>query len=379
MIMKKFVISLFMTAALFTGAAASDRNDGNVNEAVKYAKSLQDAFASVAEKALPAVVTIKTAKKIKQYYYLPERRVSPFGFRIFTPGRIIQQESKPIYSGQASGFIINEDGYIITNCHVVKEQTDFKVILNSGEEYNAGIVGMDPDTDIAVLKINVDKKLPYLKFADPESVKVGHYAIAIGAPYGLGQTVTTGIVSYKGRTAGMNHYENYIQTDASINPGNSGGPLLNLDGEVIGVNDFILSPPNSRGNIGLAFAIAGKLADNIATQLIQSGKADKPWIGIAMNKLPENQLPDQLDNGVMIAGVQQDSPAETAGLQAGDIIYEINGIKVSNPQDIVKLILNQVPGNIINVSYLHNSELKKVNIKIGIRDNYVINGLWRKR
>jgi serine protease Do len=375
--MKKLV--LYLTVIMgFTNVIGSDKNN-KTSEAVNYAKSLQNAFASVAEKALPAVVTIKTAKKIKQYYYLPERRVTPFGVRIFTPGRIIQQESKPIYSGQASGFIINEDGYIITNCHVVKEQTNFKVILNSGEKYDAGIVGMDPDTDIAVLKINATKKLPFLRFADPESVKVGHYAIAIGSPYGLGQTVTTGIVSYKGRTAGMNHYENYIQTDASINPGNSGGPLLNLDGEVIGINDFILSPPNSRGNIGLAFAIAGKLADNISSQLITSGKAYKPWIGIALNKLSQKELPDSLKNGVLVAGVQKNSPAATANLQKGDIIYKINNITVSNPQDIVKLLLNQIPGNVINVSYLRNKKLHNIDIKVAIRDNYVFNSTWRKR
>jgi len=350
------------------------------NETVlDYAKSLQNAFANVAEKALPAVVTIKTAKKIKQYYYLQQRRMSPFGIRIFPRGRVIAKESPPIYSGQASGFIINRDGYIITNCHVVKEQTNFKVILNSGEEYSAGIVGMDPDTDIAVLKINSEHKLPYLKFADPKTIKVGHYAIAIGSPFGLGQTVTTGIVSYKGRKTGMNNYENYIQTDASINPGNSGGPLLNLDGDVIGVNDFILSPPNSQGNIGLAFAIAGKLAENTATQLIDSGKADKPWIGIAMNPISKEQLPESINSGVFVAAVQKGSPAAKAGLAVGDIIYQIADVKVNKPEDIAKAVMNQIPGNIVKLSFIRNQKNYDLDIKLGIKDNFVFNRIWRKR
>ena len=157
-------------------------------------------------------------------------------------------------SGQGSGFFIREDGYILTNYHVVRNQDSFWITTHSGEEFPAQVVGIDPPTDLALLKVNEKKKFPVLKFAEGNSVEIGHWAIAIGAPFSLSRTVTVGIVSNKKRNGvGMNLYESYVQTDASINPGNSGGPLLNINGEVIGVNDFILSP--SVGNIGLSFAI----------------------------------------------------------------------------------------------------------------------------
>ena len=245
-----------------------------------------------------------------------------------------------------------------------------------GKEYKGEIVGMDPETDIAVLKIDTGYKLPYLKFSDPDSVKVGHFAIAIGAPYGLGQTVTTGIVSYKGRTTGLNPYENYIQTDASINPGNSGGPLLNIEGEVIGVNDFILTPPGSKGNIGLAFAISGNLAENVSKQLIESGKAEKPWLGVAMNSLSNDEL-QRLGNGVRLVSIGSQSPADLGGLCVGDIIKSIDGKEVKEPADIKRIILSHNPGDSINVSLVRNEMEEKLKLKIGVRKNNINNQYCR--
>jgi serine protease Do len=340
--------------------------------AVKQAISIQNAFAEVAEKALPAVVIVKTAKKIKQYFYVyprSDRNSNRFNRRFFRGPHILEKESdEPIPSGQASGFIINEDGYIITNYHVIKDQSDFKIKFFNGEEHEAKIIGFDAETDIAVLKIDVKKKLPYLEFADPKSVKVGHYTISIGAPFGLEHTVTSGIVSFKGRSAGMNLYENYIQTDAAINPGNSGGPLLNLDGKVIGVNDFILSPPGSSGNIGLGFAISGKLAQKVAKQIISTGKAEKAWIGIVMQSIPKDIAEKQkLRNGVFVNALFKGGSAHKAGIRIGDIVTKIGDTDIADPEDLTQSILNHLPGDKIKITLTRSSQEQVLDVELGSR------------
>ena len=374
--MKNMRFKVFCLCFLFVSFLCKGQD---LKESLKYARMMQDVYADVAKKALPAVVTIKTARRIKQYYYVPQRRnvpLSPFGYNFFHRGKIVEKDSPPMFSGQASGFIINPAGYIITNCHVIKGQTNFIIKLNNGKEYKGEIVGMDPETDIAVLKIDTGYELPYLKFADPDTVKVGHFAIAIGAPYGLGQTVTTGIVSYKGRTTGLNPYENYIQTDASINPGNSGGPLLNIEGEVMGVNDFILTPPGSKGNIGLAFAISGNLAENVSKQLIESGKAEKPWLGVAMNSLSNDEL-QRLGNGVKLVSIGAQSPADLGGLCVGDVIKSIDGKEIKEPADIKRIILSHRPGDKININLIRNETEDNLTLKIGVRKRNINNQYWR--
>lgn len=376
--MTKRLLILFFIFALFIESYAEEQEDSDFSFAYK----LQNTFATVAEKALPAVVIVKTAKRIKQYYYLsPDYGGFPHPF-FRRPRQIFEKESNPIPSGQASGFILNQDGYILTNYHVIKEQSSFKIAMLNGEEYNAKIVGSDPETDIAVLKIDAKKKLPFLKFADPKTVMVGHFTIAIGAPFGLEHTVTTGIVSYKGRTAGMNLYENYIQTDAAINPGNSGGPLLNLKGEVIGVNDFILSPPGSQGNIGLGFAISGKLAQHIATQLIAKGKAEKPWIGIAMQNLsPKIKNKNGIKHGVLVQALHNDGPADAAGINVGDIITQINGTQINTHEDVKQSVINHLPGDEMTITVKRKGIEKIMTVKIGSRPETNLNkyDYWRTK
>lgn len=368
---RRFLILLLATSLFSSGYAQIDKNEG-----ISIAEKLQDTFANVAEKALPAVVIIKTSRRIKQYYYLNPGYDS-FSYRFFRrPRQILERESQPIPSGQASGFILNEKGYILTNYHVVKDQSDFKIAMLDGDEYNAKIVGVDPETDIAVLKIKTAKKLPFLKFADLKTVKVGHYAIAIGAPFGLNHTVTVGTVSFKGRSTGMNFYENYIQTDAAINPGNSGGPLLNLKGEVIGVNDFILSPPGSQGNIGLGFAISGKLAEHVAKQLISKGKAEKPWIGIAMQ---DNTTLSTGNNrpGVMIVGILKESPAEKACLKVKDVILKIDKEKITKPDEINRIIATHLPGDNISLEIERDEKTIVKMVELGSRPEQLFrHNMW---
>ena len=207
------------------------------------ARTLQNDFSRIAEQSLPSVVVIRTGRTFRAWrragiadrlheYYYPSRA--------------------KIATGQGSGFFVNEKGHILTNYHIVKGQEFFRVTLHDGREFEGKLVGSDPLSDLAVLKIEYPGKTPYLTFADSEKVKAGHWAIAIGAPFSLSHTVTVGVVSFNQRTVGLNAHENFIQFDASINPGNSGGPLLDIDGRVIGVNDFILSPQG--GNIGLGFS-----------------------------------------------------------------------------------------------------------------------------
>jgi serine protease Do len=249
--------------------------------------------------------------------------------------------------GQGSGFFITDEGHIVTNWHIVKGQSEFTVILKNGEKHQAKVVGVDPKVDLAVIKVDLDRKTPFLKFADVKKVKTGHWAIAIGAPFALDYTVTAGIVSNIGRDVGMNVYENYIQTDAAINPGNSGGPLLNLEGEVIGVNDFIMtSSSKGGGSVGLSFAIASDLTEHVLKQLIEKGEVSRAWLGIAMSDLPDEMaLQMGIAEGVVVTGVHPNDPAEIAGIKRGDVIVGMDGKKVRNSREFRKSILNYNPGD----------------------------------
>ena len=306
----------------------------------KNALSLQESFVETARSASPAVVVIETGKN----YILARNRYN------YVPGK------SPLFQkpeNQGSGFLVSEDGYIVTNNHIVREQDFFTVKLHDGRSFKAKLTGTDPASDLAVLKIENKGKFPYLKFASGKDVKVGHWAVAIGAPFNLEHTVTAGIVSHKKRAMGLNLYENYIQTDASINPGNSGGPLLNLKGEVIGVNDFILSPAG--GNIGLSFAIDGDMAENICNQLIKRGKVSRPWLGVALANLTDDmKKKNKVNRGVLINGVYKNSPAELYNVQGGDIILEINGEKVTSPAEAQQEIHKVDPGAVISLQILHN-------------------------
>ncbi len=317
------------------------------------AERLQTDFSNAISKSMPAVVLITAQKRIGV--------VSPYSNIYDYRRRRIDYLDIP--SGQGSGFFIREDGYILTNYHVVRNQDSFWITTHSGEEYPAQVVGIDPPTDLALLKVNEKKTFPVLKFADSNSIEIGHWAIAIGAPFSLSRTVTVGIVSNKKRSGvGMNLYESYVQTDASINPGNSGGPLLNIRGEVIGVNDFILSP--SGGNIGLSFAISSEIAEGVARELIARGHVERPWLGIVMQALDRDAKKQlNLDHGVLVAQIFRGSPA-AGRLRRGDVILKANSRVISAPHDLQGIVFSLTPGASLKLEVLRGSTVQEIDLSV---------------
>lgn len=259
--------------------------------------SLQESYAKVAEKAFPAVVVILNC----QYNGCGDLR----------------------HIANGSGFFVRNDGVLVTNYHVIEGADVLGVRLLDGKLLPASVIGTSKATDIAVLKVAVEGKVPYLQFADTSKVKVGHCTIAIGAPLSLSHTMTTGVVSFKGRKLGVNNYEDFIQTDASINPGNSGGPLLNIDGLVIGVNNCAIMP-GGNGSIGLNFAIDAKLVQRILGTLLNKGLKERPRIGMTVEELPRG------GKGVKVTAVFKKSAAEAAGIKVGDIITAIDNTPVQD-------------------------------------------------
>ncbi len=319
------------------------------------AAATQSMFASAIQRSMPAVVLITAQRMVGV--------VSPY-FDFSSARRRIDYMEVP--SGQGSGFFIRKDGYILTNYHVVRDQDSFWITTHDGSEYRAQVVGVDPPTDLALLKIKSDKKVsfPVLEFADPETLQIGHWAIAIGAPFSLSRTVTVGIVSNKKRNGvGVNLHENYVQTDASVNPGNSGGPLLDINGRVIGVNDFILSP--SGGNIGLSFAISSEIAGRVAGELIAKGRVERPWLGVTLGALDREMkrkynLPH---GGVLIGQVFRNSPA--AGiLRSGDVVVKANGREIATPSDLQGCIFSSKVGSVIEMELLRSGSRKTVKVTV---------------
>lgn len=354
---KRLLVSIVFAVSMFSGVFFTGASDE--------AKKLQDDFTAVAEKAFPAVVVINVKKEI------PEADAYQWGnqenpFFNFQPKRFRGRKNSetPKIEGKGSGFIVNENGYVITNFHVADGGDEISVKLYDGREFKAEVVGMDQKTDLALLKINSDTKFPVLKFADSDKVKVGHWSIAIGAPYSFDYSMTVGIVSQKGRSVGINAYENYIQTDAAINMGNSGGPLLNLDGDVIGVNDFIVTGNGySQGNIGLGFAIPSNMVKDVMEQLMKGGKMIRPWIGIGMEPMsPEMKKQAKTETGVMVREVHVGNPADKAGIEPGDVIVAVDGQPVNLPKDVQFAVLKHNPGDKIVFTVLREGKKQDITI-----------------
>ena len=308
-------------------------------------------FTAPIERAMPAVVCISN-----------QRIVSRRGW-----GRSAQYYEVP--AGQGSGFFIREDGYILTNYHVASGANALLVTDHEGREYHANLVGADPTSDLAVLKVEPPKgkKFMALAFANPRNIRLGQWTIAIGAPFSLEHSVTAGIVSGVQRSGvGVNLYENYIQTDASINPGNSGGPLLNTDGDVIGVNDCILAPTG--GNIGIAFAVSAEIAKTVADTLIQHGEIVRPWLGIQGERPSQMRSPgeenEDLQKGAVIRGIYQNSPAERLGLRVGDVIVKLDDVDVADTYELRNRILGLDPGTIVKITILRRNLLHETSVKL---------------
>jgi serine protease Do len=262
-----------------------------------------------------------------------------------------------------TGFIIDKEGFILTNNHVVEQTEELKVRLSDEKEFEAQIVGRDPKTDLALIKIKTDAVLVPLSLGDSDSVEVGDWVVAIGNPFGLGNTVTAGIVSAKYRQIGGGPYDNFIQTDASINPGNSGGPLLDLNGEVIGVNSAIFS--QSGGNIGIGFAIPINMAKQLLPQLRQ-GKVSRSWLGVMIQNItPElkEKLGLSTDEGALVSDVAADGPAQKAGIKRGDVILQFDGKAIRSSRDLPFVVASTPIGKTVGVEVMRDSQRMNLQVK----------------
>ena len=306
---------------------SSRQAEAPVKEVPKDILASQQAFSNVVKAVNPAVVNISTVSKKKLVQ--PFFEFSPF-FDDFFDGR----QPKPQYRREnslGSGFIINKEGYIITNDHVVRDAESIKVKLSNEEEYSGKVVGSDPKTDIAVIKINAKNPLPAAVLGDSSKLQVGQWAIAIGNPFGLDRTVTVGVVSATGRSnMGIETYEDFIQTDASINPGNSGGALLDIEGRLVGVNTAILGDRNA----GIGFAIPIDRARRVAEDLVAHGEVREGYVGVSVDDLPAKEgSPIGATGGVVVTSVDQGSPAERAGVRKGDVVESVQGFAVETAEE----------------------------------------------
>ena len=356
---------------LFSAAPAIAREEG-----LESLRQSGQAFRSVAKKVSPAVVFIQVEQEVDgqdpAQYFSPSG--SPFGeefFRHFFGGppqsqRPRQAPSKRRSVGQGSGFVISPDGYILTNNHVVDKADKVRVKTQDGSEYTAKVVGTDPPSDLAVIKID-KSDLPFLRLADSDRLEVGDWVLAVGNPFGLSHTLTAGIVSAKGRSGiGLNDYENFIQTDAAINPGNSGGPLVDLEGEVVGINTAIFS--RSGGYMGIGFAIPVNMARQIRDQLIEHGEVTRGQLGAYIQDLTTDLAePFGLKDtqGILVSEVMEGSSAEKAGLQRGDVIRRVDGEKVSGAAELRNRIALTPPGTKVGLTVLRDGKEKKLTAVVG--------------
>lgn len=362
--------SAFFGANPMTGPTgeAHARSDGGV-------ASLPD-FVTLSKKLRPAVVNISATQVGSPHQTAPNPfgEEDPFGdfWRRFFGDPFPKGPSRQRSMG--SGFIVDHDGYILTNNHVVENGQSIVVRLSDGLEFEAKIVGRDSKTDIAVIKIDVEKKLPVVPLGNSGDLEVGEWVLAIGNPFGLEHTVTSGIVSAKGRRIGAGPYDNFIQTDASINPGNSGGPLINLRGEVVGVNTAIFS--RTGGNIGIGFAIPINLVKELLPQLKKKGKVTRGWLGVVIQKVtPEiaDSLGMKRPRGALVANVSQGGPAERAGVEVGDVIVDFDGTPVRESNDLPLIVARTTVGKPVSVNVLRDGRQRTVSVKIGeLKDDEVI-------
>lgn len=332
-----FVLRLFYPHLLDTGQAPIVINQVESSPAASSKAGLKDGYSNAAKKAMPSVVNIFTSSKVDTPNPHKQFKDDPL-FRHFFGDQLDDEEDQPENS-LGSGVIVSEQGLILTNHHVVASADEIEVALADGRKLSAKVVGTDPDTDLAVLKVDADN-LPAVTFAATENLNVGDVVLAIGNPFGVGQTVTQGIISALGRNhLGINTYENFIQTDASINPGNSGGALIDAEGNLIGINSAIYS--RSGGSMGIGFAIPANVAKQVMEQIAVNGSVTRGWIGIeAQDITPELAESFKLGRvrGSLIAGVLRNSPADLAGLKAGDVLLAINDKEVSDSSGMLNLI-----------------------------------------
>ena len=327
-------------------------------------KSVPASFADLAERLMPSVVNISTTQTVVT-------NTNPFPFQ-FPPGSPFEDMFKEFGTPQerkssalGSGFIIDEKGIVVTNNHVIQDAEDIIVRVNGDEEYKAKVVGADPLSDIAVLQLETKDKFTPVAFGDSDKARIGDWVIAIGNPFGLGGTVTSGIISARNRSIGLSRYEDYIQTDASINSGNSGGPLFDMNGDVIGINTAILG---RNGSIGIGFSIPANSAKIVIDQLIEFGETKRGWLGVRIQDVTaEIAEVEKLDEprGALVASVAENSPSEKAGIKAGDIILEFNGVKINQMKELPAIVAKTKVGKSVKVKIWRNQRELTKNVLLG--------------
>jgi len=355
----------FMCAGVIGGATVSAKTTPSFNAPAS--------FTQLAEMVGPAVVNIRAVKTIKNggpvfRHFQRDPRGPKDPFKEFFDrffGDEMQKEFKQPSLG--SGFIIDKAGFVVTNNHVIEGADQIKVKLDDESEFDAQVIGRDPSTDIALLKLTTDHDLPVAKLGDSSVLKVGQWVVAIGSPFGLERTVTAGIVSAKGRVIGSGPYDDFIQTDASINPGNSGGPLINMQGEVVGINTAIVASGQ-----GIGFAIPINLAKGIISQLKSEGEVTRGWLGVAIQDLSQEMAEYygiDREKGVFVADVFKGDPADEAGILPKDIIIKVNGKPIETSRQLTGMIAGLEVGATADVTVLRNGEEKTFNVRLGKRDD----------
>jgi serine protease Do len=322
-------------------------------------KPVPESFADLAEKLMPSVVNISTSTTVTT-------NGNPFPFQ-FPPGSPFEDMFKEFGTPQerksaalGSGFIIDEGGIVVTNNHVIQDADDIIVRVNGDQEYKAKVLGADPLMDIAVLQLDTEDKFKPVGFGDSDKARIGDWVLAIGNPFGLGGTVTAGIISARNRSIGLSRYEDFIQTDASINSGNSGGPLFDMEGNVIGINTAILG---RNGSIGIGFSIPSNSAQQVIKQLIEFGETKRGWLGVRIQDVTKEIAEvEELDKprGALVASVAENSPSEKAGIQAGDIILEFNGVEIKQMKELPAIVARTDVGKNVDVKiWRNNKEITK--------------------
>lgn len=370
------VAALGITGVLATGALLNGTSTVQADP-VRVEAAAPVNFADVVERVQPAVVSVKVRGKTRQVSQRSERGL-PREFRDLPENHPFRRffdrrqggdgndRARPRQAqSQGSGFFISEDGLLVTNEHVVSGGEEFTIVLNDGTELDAELIGADRRTDLAVLKVSEDRDFTYVKFADAPS-RVGEWVVAVGNPFGLGGTVTAGIVSANGRDIGAGPYDDFIQIDAPVNRGNSGGPAFNMNGEVIGVNAAIFSP--SGGNVGIAFAIPASTAKIVVADLQDDGAVERGWLGVQIQPVTEeiaDSLGLEMASGALVTQPQDNSPAGKAGIRAGDTILSVDGTEVEGPKELARLIAGYAPDATANLTIWRNGKEMDVSVTLG--------------
>ena len=336
-----------------------------INFSFVHSKPVPDSFADLADKLMPSVVNISTTQTVRT-----TTNQFPFQFPPGSPfGEMFKDFERPTErkaSSLGSGFIIDTKGMVVTNNHVISGADDILVRVGD-KEYKAKVIGADPYMDIAVLKMETKDQFKPVSFGDSDKARVGDWAVAIGNPFGLGGTVTAGIISARNRDINLTRYDDFIQTDASINQGNSGGPLFNLKGEVIGINTAIIAPGQS-GSIGIGFAIPANAASNVIDQLIKFGETKRGWLGVRIQEVTK-EIADveklKKPQGALVASVGENSPADKAGIKAGDIILNFDGKKIDTMRTLPKVVASTKVGKSVELKIWRNKKLISKRLTLG--------------